>query len=131
MEPAGSKSVSATLFALFADGEIWTHIEATFGAALLGLALGVLVGALLGIGAALLPWVRTVAQRGARVLIVEPIARRMNDWWGEWRAALNAREDEWRFAVTLPPLARELARGAGLDPQELTARSLVVATDSR
>ena len=81
--------------------------------------------------AALLPRVRTVAQRGARVLIVEPIARRMNDWWGEWRAALNAREDEWRFAVTLPPLARELARGAGLDPQELTARSLVVATDSR
>src|SRR5205807_9931461 len=43
--PPPSK-VGATLFALFADGEIWTHIEATFGAALLGLALGVIVGAI-------------------------------------------------------------------------------------
>jgi hypothetical protein len=36
--PPPSK-VAATLFTLFADGEIWTHIEATFDAALLGLAL--------------------------------------------------------------------------------------------
>ena len=45
--PPPSK-VGATLFDLFADGEIWTHIEATFGAALLGLLLGVVVGGALG-----------------------------------------------------------------------------------
>ena len=49
--------VAATLFGLFADGEIWTHIEATFGAALLGLVLGVMVGAILGVCAALVPQV--------------------------------------------------------------------------
>src|SRR5439155_5398880 len=52
--PPPSK-VGATLFDLFADGEIWTHIEATFGAALLGLLLGVVVGGALGTAAALLP----------------------------------------------------------------------------
>jgi sulfonate transport system permease protein len=54
--PPPSK-VAATLFTLFEDGEIWTHIEATFYAALLGLALGVIVGAVLGAAAALLPYV--------------------------------------------------------------------------
>lgn len=52
--PAPSK-VGATLFDLFAEGEIWTHVEATFGAALLGLLLGVIVGGALGTAAALLP----------------------------------------------------------------------------
>jgi SAM-dependent methyltransferase len=75
----------------------------------------------------LLASVTDAASRGARVLIVEPIARRMNDWWAEWRAALDAREDEWRLDVALPPLVRDLARGAGLDPRELTARSMVAA----
>ena len=69
--PPPSK-VSATLFALFADGEIWTHIEATFGAALLGLALGVLVGALLGTGAALLPWVGEILDPAMTVLNAVP-----------------------------------------------------------
>jgi NitT/TauT family transport system permease protein len=52
--PAPS-NVGATLVNLFADGEIWTHVEATFGAALLGLLLGVIVGGALGTAAALLP----------------------------------------------------------------------------
>ena len=52
--PAPS-NVGATLVNLFADGEIWTHVEATFGAALLGLLLGVVVGGALGTAAALLP----------------------------------------------------------------------------
>jgi len=69
--PPPSK-VSATLFALFADGEIWTHIEATFGAALLGLALGVLVGALLGAAAALLPWVGEILDPAMTVLNAVP-----------------------------------------------------------
>jgi NitT/TauT family transport system permease protein len=52
--PAPS-NVGATLVNLFGDGEIWTHVEATFGAALLGLLLGVIVGGALGTAAALLP----------------------------------------------------------------------------
>jgi NitT/TauT family transport system permease protein len=64
--------IAGTLFALFADGEIWTHIEATFGAALLGLALGVLVGALLGAGAALLPWVGEIIEPAMTVLNAVP-----------------------------------------------------------
>ena len=69
--PPPSK-VAATLFALFADGEIWTHIEATFGAALLGLALGVIVGAILGVGAALLPLVGEILDPAMTVLNAVP-----------------------------------------------------------
>ena len=64
---------------------------------------------------------------GARVLIIEPIARRANRWWESWKEGVEAaggREDEWRFQIPLPPRQRLLAKGAGLDPRELTARSL-------
>src|SRR6266567_1438548 len=69
--PPPSK-VSATLFEWFAVGEIWTHIEATFGAALMGLALGVLVGALLGAAAALLPWVGEILDPAMTVMNAVP-----------------------------------------------------------
>lgn len=65
--------------------------------------------------------------RGATVLVIEPIARRIATWWDDWQLAverLGGRADEWRFPATLPPLQRQLARSAGLDPRELTARSL-------
>jgi len=64
--------VALTTYELFTDGGIWTHIEATFGAALLGLALGVLVGALLGAGAALLPWVGEILDPAMTVLNAVP-----------------------------------------------------------
>jgi hypothetical protein len=67
--------------------------------------------------------------KGASLLVVEPIARRVNRWRTEWRDAFisaGAREDEWRFGVSLPPRQRTLAKAAGLNPQELTARSLYV-----
>lgn len=70
------------------------------------------------------------AARGARLLIVEPIARAFTPWWDETAATirgLGGREDEWRFPADLPPLLRLLDRSAGLDHQELTARSLYVA----
>ncbi len=54
--PAPSR-IAAALLELFADGSIWSHLEATFGAALGGLALGIAVGALLGAAAALVPLV--------------------------------------------------------------------------
>lgn len=78
----------------------------------------------------LLPQLVSAHERGAAVLIVEPIARRMAAWWTEWAARFGARggrSDEWRFAVELPPRQRGLARAAGLDPRELTARSLFLA----
>jgi NitT/TauT family transport system permease protein len=49
--------IAAALIQLFADGEIWTHLEATFTAALGGLVLGIVVGISLGIVAALVPLV--------------------------------------------------------------------------
>src|SRR6476646_3899755 len=69
--PPPSK-VATTLFALFADGEIWTHIEATFGAALLGLLLGIVVGAILGVGAALLPQLGEILDPAMTVLNAVP-----------------------------------------------------------
>lgn len=44
--------VAATLVQLFVDGTIWEHIAATFAAALLGLAGGLVIGAVLGFAAA-------------------------------------------------------------------------------
>jgi len=69
--PPPSK-VAATLFVLFADGEIWTHIEATFGAALLGLVLGVIVGAILGVCAALVPQIGEILDPAMTVLNAVP-----------------------------------------------------------
>lgn len=69
----------------------------------------------------------TAAARGARVLVVEPISRRVTPWWSGWQDAFEkagGRADEWRFPADLPARQRELARAAGLDPRELTARSL-------
>lgn len=48
-------AVARTLYGLFAGGSIWPHLEATFAAALGGLALGIAAGAVLGIAAAILP----------------------------------------------------------------------------
>jgi NitT/TauT family transport system permease protein len=47
--------VVAALVELFSQGSIWPHIEATFSAALGGLALGLVVGVALGGTAALMP----------------------------------------------------------------------------
>lgn len=47
--------VGAVLVSLFADGEIWPHLEATFSAALLGLIAGLVLGIALGFAAALVP----------------------------------------------------------------------------
>jgi Methyltransferase small domain len=76
---------------------------------------------------ALLPKVVASARAGAPLLVVEPIATRDKAWWPEWAGRLvneGARADEWRFPPTLPASLRQIARGAGLDPRELTARSI-------
>jgi len=75
----------------------------------------------------LLPKVAASVRAGAPLLIVEPIATRDKAWWPEWAARLGAegaRADEWRFPARLPRMLRAIARGAGLDPRELTARTI-------
>lgn len=65
--------------------------------------------------------------RGAGVLIVEPLSRRIAPWWDGWRKAFEARggrADEWRFPARLPATLKLLDKAAGLDHRELTARSL-------
>jgi hypothetical protein len=77
----------------------------------------------------LLPRLLRARERGASVLVVEPIARRMAPWWSAWEAAFVAaggRADEWRFQAALPARQAQLARAAGLSVRELTARSLLV-----
>src|SRR5215813_6602113 len=54
--PAPSR-IAAALVDLFAGGDIWQHLEATFSAALGGLVLGIVVGVTLGIVAGLVPLV--------------------------------------------------------------------------
>ncbi len=61
-----------------------------------------------------------------RVLIVEPISNRISPWWPEWVAALGGRADEWKARIDAPPLVKRLAKAAGLRPEVLTARSLLV-----
>lgn len=66
--------------------------------------------------------------RGACVLVVEPLSRRVaGPWWEAWAgafAAAGGRGDEWRFRIELPPTLALLDKAAGLDHRELTARSL-------
>ena len=57
---------------LFADGRIWPHLEATFSAALAGLALGIAAGVLLGVGAALVPLVAELLEPVMSVLNAIP-----------------------------------------------------------
>jgi NitT/TauT family transport system permease protein len=49
--------IGGALVELFGSGRIWTHLEATFGAALGGLVIGIVVGVLLGVLAALIPYI--------------------------------------------------------------------------
>jgi hypothetical protein len=77
--------------------------------------------------AALLDRVSAAVTRGSGLLVVEPIARRDRGWWTGWAERLapnGVTEREWRFPARLPPLLRSIAGGAGLDPRELTARTL-------
>ena len=68
-----------------------------------------------------------VHRAGDPVLVVEPIARRLTSWWGDWSrdwTAAGGREDEWRFPAVLPERLALMDRAAGLDHRELTGRSL-------
>lgn len=64
--------VWVALVELFADGRIWPHLEATFSAALGGLALGIVVGVALGVTAALVPLVAELLEPVMSVLNAIP-----------------------------------------------------------
>ena len=60
------------------------------------------------------------------VLVVEPISTRISPWWPDWVAASGGRADEWKCRIEPPPIVKRLAKAAGLRPEVLTARSLLV-----
>lgn len=69
------------------------------------------------------------AQRGGRIVIVEPLAGFVAPWWSEWRAAWTergGRSDEWRVRLELPTIVAKLDRAAGLNHRELTGRTLTL-----
>lgn len=77
--------------------------------------------------AELLPALLRAHSRGARVLIVEPIARTLTPWWPAWSEAFTrhgGQDTALRVRLRLPERMALLSRAAGLDHQELTARCL-------
>jgi NitT/TauT family transport system permease protein len=64
--------IGAALADLFDSGRIWPHLEATFTAALGGLALGIAVGILLGVLAALIPLIAELLEPVMTVLNAIP-----------------------------------------------------------
>jgi hypothetical protein len=78
-------------------------------------------------------WFLQASDRGHQVLVVEPIARRPLSWWGDWQDGWDAaggHAQEWRFAVDLPPLLRDLDQATGLRHRELTARTLLIGAQT-
>lgn len=59
--PAPSE-ILRVVFTLFVERTIFTHLEATFFAALAGLVAGLVLGVVLGFAAALIPWVADVLE---------------------------------------------------------------------
>jgi SAM-dependent methyltransferase len=77
----------------------------------------------------LLEALQRLSRRGARVLVVEPIATSTAPWWPEWAAAardLGGRADSWSLPNDLPPVLTRLDRDAGFDRAALKARSLLI-----
>ena len=66
------------------------------------------------------------AARGAAVLIIEPISRRVTPWWDAAASrvlAAGGRADEWKFELARPPLVERFDRAAGLDHRVTGCRS--------
>ena len=70
------------------------------------------------------------ASAGARVLVVEPISRRVTPWWDETVrrvVAAGGRADEWKVEVDLPPLVARFDQAAGLNHRVIACRSFYCA----
>jgi hypothetical protein len=70
------------------------------------------------------PWVR----KGTRLLVIEPVSKRVAPWWAEWTAQFP-REScsvlEKRLRLDLPPKIALLARSAGLGAEDTVLRVLL------
>lgn len=69
-------------------------------------------------------------RQGARVLVLEPIAKKLVPWWSEWARAFEeagGRADEWRFTSERPEIVAKLDKAAKLDHREQKARTLYLA----
>jgi methylase of polypeptide subunit release factors len=69
------------------------------------------------------------AADGARVLVLEPIARAVTPWWDDVQARVEqagGRADEWDLAIERPAIVAKLDVAAGLDHRRVKARSLFI-----
>jgi hypothetical protein len=101
-----------------------TPIRGPGGAVIAGFAVNEMVS---DSRALLLDRLLEALRRGQRVLVVEPVSRRVAPWWEEWSAAFVASGGSdlvLRFAPELPELLRRLDRAAGLDHGEIAVRVL-------
>ena len=72
----------------------------------------------------LAPWVA----KGTRVLVIEPVSKRVTPWWDEWVKRFPAgqvRAFEKRQRLPLPPKIALLAKSAGLGTDAMVIRLLV------
>jgi len=70
------------------------------------------------------------ASAGARVLVIEPISRRVTPWWDDTvRRVIDTggRADEWKFEADLPPLVERFDQAAGLNHRAIACRSFYCA----
>ena len=128
--PWALKEAAATYDAFGLDAEVRradvarARVPASVEAVIAGWVVNEITGAA---RAELLPRFLDLANRGTRVLIVEPIATRVSPWWPEWARQFEqagGRADEWKLRVELPDLLRRLDRSTGLRHDQLKARSL-------
>jgi hypothetical protein len=75
----------------------------------------------------LLPELLALAERGASVLVIEPIARTAVPWWDDWSETwtrAGGRSDLWKLDEPLPASLAALSESAGFRRDALTARTL-------
>jgi SAM-dependent methyltransferase len=71
----------------------------------------------------------TAVERGAGLVVTEPLATGVTPWWRDWVAAFaehGGASFEARSRLALPAYVKQLDRAAGLDHQEIGARVLCV-----
>jgi hypothetical protein len=67
------------------------------------------------------------ARKGARLLIVEPLARGVAPWWDATATRLierGGRADEWKMTIEVPSVVRLLGTAAGLNYRELRFQTM-------
>jgi SAM-dependent methyltransferase len=71
----------------------------------------------------------TAVERGAGLVVAEPLAAGVTPWWRDWVAAFaehGGASFEARARLALPAFVKQLDKAAGLDHQEIGARVLCV-----